>query len=104
QIVVVLVGGPGTMNHPDVIVGIHRHTRDLAEHPVVREVLRPIRVRLVLRQRWGRRGNAGDDESSHGQSGSYLRSHRLSPGATAPPNHSLSVSGSRQLGRTPARM
>ena len=50
EILVVLVGGARTMDHPDVVVGIDGDAGNLSQNPVVGQMLGPIRIGFKLRQ------------------------------------------------------
>src|SRR5262249_31697084 len=49
RVLVVVVESPRTACNPDVVMGVYKNTADLPEHPVIRQLLRPVRIGLKLR-------------------------------------------------------
>jgi hypothetical protein len=53
KIVVVFIGRPWAMNHPDIVAGVDGNSGDLPQDPMIRQMLGPVRIGLELGQRRG---------------------------------------------------
>jgi hypothetical protein len=62
RVLVVVVQSSGAAVYPNMIVRVDKDTADLTEHPVVRQRLRPGRIRFEPRHGLRRRGNREGEE------------------------------------------